>query len=205
MQGLPQPPLRLRLLAWVPFVASAALVAVAIELAFRAPLLAFGLAGLAAVSLVPGFMARRRVRRLLLSGNVDAVLGAWRGALDSVPHRETMVPLIAATALAANGMIDRARFELGRAARGEAWEAALEHRLFVETMLDAFEGERLQAVAKADQLRELPLPIVGPFVRERVAVLRAAAGALARAFAHRPTAGDIRTLELAARRNPLVY
>ena len=205
MQGLAPPPLRLRLLAWLPFVASAALVAVAIELALRAPLVALGLGSLAAISLVPSFLARRRVRRLLLSGDVDAVLGAWRAALDSVPHRETMAPLIAATALAANGMIDRARLELDRAARGEAWEAALEHRLFVETMLDAFEGERLQAVAKADKLRELPLPVVGPFVRDRVAVLRAAAGALARAFARRPGAGDIRVLELAARRNPLVH
>jgi hypothetical protein len=189
----------------MPFVASAALAAVAIELAFRAPIVALGLAVLAALALTPQLVARRRVRRLLLSGDVDAVLAAWRVALDHVPHRETMAPLIAATALAANGMLERARVELGRAARGEAWEAALEHRLFVETLLDAFEGDRLVAVAKAERLRALPLPPVGPFVRERVSTLRAAAGALARAFAHSPTSGDVRVLEAAARRNPLVH
>jgi hypothetical protein len=102
-------------------------------------------------------------------------------------------------------MVDRARAELARAAKGEAWEAALEHRLFVETLLDAFEGHRQEAVAKAELLSTLPLPAVGPFVRDRVTTLRAAAGALARAFARKPQRGDLAMLESAARRNPLVH
>ncbi len=205
MHELPKPPLRVRVATWIPFVASAALAALGIHLALRAPLLALGFGLLALVVFIPQLLARRRVKRMLLSGDVDSVLGAWRTALDTVPHRETMAPLITATALAANGMVDRARAELARAAKGAAWEAALEHRLFVETLLDAFEGHRQEAVAKAELLSALPLPAVGPFVRDRVTTLRAAAGALARAFARKPRTGDLAMLESAARRNPLVH
>jgi hypothetical protein len=205
MHEFPKPPLRVRLISWIPFVASAALAALGVQLVLRAPLLALAFGVLALLVFMPQLLARRRVKRLLLSGDVDSVLGAWRTALDNVPHRETMAPLITATALAANGMVDRARAELARAAKGDAWEAALEHRLFVETLLDAFEGHRQEAVAKAELLSTLPLPAVGPFVRDRVTTLRAAAGALARAFARNPRKGDLDMLESAARRNPLVH
>jgi hypothetical protein len=205
MHEFPKPPLRVRLISWIPFVASAALAALGIQLVLRAPFLALGFGALALLVFLPQLLARRRVKRLLLSGDVDSVLGAWRNALDNVPHRETMAPLITATALAANGMVDRARAELARAAKGDAWEAALEHRLFVETLLDAFEGHRQEAVAKAELLSNLPLPAVGPFVRDRVTTLRAAAGALARAFARKPLKGDLDMLKSAARRNPLVH
>jgi hypothetical protein len=199
------PPLRARVFAWLPFVASAALVAFAIHLALRSPWFALLLGTIAALLVLPQLAARKRARKLLVSGNVEAVLSAWNGALDRVPHRETMAPLIAATALAANGMTERARAALARAAKGAAWEAALEHRLFVETLLDAFEGDREQAVIKARQLLELPLPPAGPFLKARIVMLRAAIGALARAFAHATLPGDIRALRAAARRNPLVH
>jgi hypothetical protein len=200
-----RPPLRARLAAWLPFVATAALASFAIHLALRMPWLALLLCAGAGLALLPQISARQRARRLLVSGNVEAVLSAWNGALDRLPHRETMAPLIAATALAANGMTDRARAALGRAAKGAAWDAALEHRLFVETLLDAFEGERDQAVIKAKQLVDLPLPAAGPFLKSRIMTLRGAISALARAFAHTPLPGDVRTLRAAARRNPLVH
>jgi hypothetical protein len=205
MHELPQPPLRQRVLSWLPFVASAAFAAFSVQVALNAPLAAAGLAALALLVFLPQLINRRRVRKLLLSGDVEAVLALWRVVLENVPHRETMAPLFTATALAANGMTERARAELARAVKGDAWDAAIEHRLFVETLLDAFEGQRLDAVAKAEKLSLLPLPPVGPFVRDRVAGMRAAAGALARAFAHSPKQGDLGVLESAARRNPIVH
>jgi hypothetical protein len=205
VQVFVRPPLRARLMAWLPFVATAALASFAIHLALRMPWLALFFAGSAVLVAIPQLAARKRARRLLVSGNVEAVLSAWHGALDRLPHRETMAPLIAATALAANGMTERARAALGRAAKGAAWEAALEHRLFVETLLDAFEGERDSALTKAQQLVALPLPAAGPFLEARIVTLRSAIGALARAFAHATRPGDIRVLRAAARRNPLVH
>jgi hypothetical protein len=199
------PPWHLRLLAWLPFLASAALVALGIQLAIERPWLGALLAFLALLALVPRLTARRRIQILLRSGNVDAVLAAWRDALERVPHRSTMQPLIVATALAAHGLTDRARQALAYAARGSAWEAAIEHRLFVEALLDAFEGERDAAVTKAEHLAELPLPPGSPFVRARVVALRSALGALTRAFARRPRRGDLGVLERAAELSPLVH
>ena len=81
---------------------------------------------------------------------------------------------------------------------------ALEHRLFLETLLDAFEGRRLQALEKARALRALPLP-ASPWAKSRASVLRSAAGALARAFAHCPEKDDADRLLAAAKHHPLVH
>jgi len=194
-----------RLVAWLPFFASAALVAFGVQLAFERPWLGAAVAILALLVLLPRLAARRRVQALLRSGNVDAVLAAWRDALERVPHRNTMQPLIVATALAAHGLTERARQALSYAARGSAWDAALEHRLFVEALLDTFEGERDSAVNKAEHLAGLPLPPAGPFVQARVAALRNALGALTRAFARRPQQGDLAVLRRAAELSPLVH
>jgi hypothetical protein len=196
-------PGRLRLIGAL--VASAALVALSIHLALRAPWVGVLLAVLAAIVVVPQIRARRRMRRLLLSGDVEAVLAAWETALERAPQRETLLPLVRATALAANGMTERARDALSRALPGPAWDAALEQRLLVETMLDAFEGDRDQAIAKAERLANLPLPPAGPLLRERIALARGAILALARAFAHRSNPEDLRVLLAAARKNPLIH
>lgn len=137
MESLPSAgPGRVR--GWVTLIASAALVAIAIHISIRAPWLGVLLVAVALFVVVPQLRARRRMRTLLISGDVEAVLAAWETALERAPHRETLLPLVRATALAANGMIDRARLALSRAAEGPAWDAALEQRLFVETMLDAW-------------------------------------------------------------------
>jgi hypothetical protein len=115
-----------------------------------------------------------------------------------------MGPLIDATAFAANGFVDRARTALARSTRGPAWEAALEHRLVVETLLDAFEGSSNEAMDTAGELRRLPLP-VSPPLRARVRELRSAMNAFARAFAHRSEHGDLDALSRASRANPLVH
>jgi hypothetical protein len=110
-----------------------------------------------------------------------------------------------ATAYAAYGFIDRARLALGRAARGPAWDAALEQRLFVEALLDVYEGERLRAMRRAAELERLPLPPSGFWMRRKIALLRRGVAALARAFAHESRAGDERLLRAAARSSPLVH
>jgi hypothetical protein len=192
-------------LRWLPLVVSAALVALALHAALESPWIGVALALLAGLVVAPLLAERRRTRQLLVSGNPDALLEAWARALERVPHRETMVPLIAATALAANGQTERARLALEQAARGEAWEAAREQRLFIETLLDAFEGERERAVGCADALVGLPLPPAGPLLRDRIRETRAATAALARAFAHRAQPGDSDLLKRAARRAPLLH
>jgi hypothetical protein len=116
-----------------------------------------------------------------------------------------MRPLVVATLLAAHGMIDKARHALGAAKRGRAWDAALEHRLVLETMIDAFEGERERALATAARLASLPIVPASPWMRARVASLRAAILAFARSFAHQARQQDIQTLQRAAGQNPLVH
>jgi hypothetical protein len=200
-----RPTLFARLTRWAPFVASAALVALGVHLAVQTPWLGVAFGVLAVLVLVPQLRARRRIRKLLVSGDLHAVLGVWEAALASMPHRETMAPLVAATALASNGLVQPARSALERAAQAPAWDVLLEHRLFVETLLDAFEGERERAIQKANRLEKLPLPSAGPFARARIAELRVALSALARAFAHAPQRGDIDLLSAASRRNPMVH
>lgn len=154
---------------------------------------------------VPGFLARRRMRALLMSGDVRQVLGTWQPSLRRVTYPETMAPLMTATAYAAYGFIEAGRNALARAARGPAWDAAMEQRLFVETLLDVYEGERSEAVAKAAELESLPLPPAGFWMRRKIARLRRGIAALTRAFAHTSLRDDDRALRSAARSSPLVH
>jgi hypothetical protein len=162
------------------------------------------LAELSLVLLIPQFLHRRKLRRVLRSGDVDAVLSAWEASVERVPHPETMTPLITATALAAHGMVERARRAIQRARRGPAWEAAIEQRLVLETLLSVFDGDTSRALQSADALSLLPLP-ASPLLRGRVAALRGAMAAFARAFAHCSRMTDLATLKAAARANPLVF
>ncbi|HXK16531.1 MAG TPA: hypothetical protein VNG33_01910, partial [Polyangiaceae bacterium] len=104
-----------------------------------------------------------------------------------------------------HGMVDRARRALDRAVRGEAWDAALEHRYFVETLLETFDGDRGRAVDRAESLEKLPLPAGSAPLQRRVVALRAALTALARAFARRSLDGDAEILEAASKNSPLVH
>lgn len=189
----------------MPFVLSAALAALGIRIAFREPLIALILSAFVVILMLPGIRERRRIRRVLQSGDVRSVMAAWIESFNRVPHPETLGPLITATAFASCGWIEQARSSLSRAVRGPIWEAALEHRLVVETLLDTYEGDRTAALEKAEQLCALPLPVAGPFLRGRVRTLRIAMAALARAFARMPRRGDISLLEQAAASNPLIH
>ena len=131
-----------RLLTALSFVASAALVAALVHHGLRAPY------WLGVLALVPlgwftwRWLERRRVRRMMLTGQTDKLMHAWGEALERMPNADTTLPLLQATALAASGLTDRARASLAKASRGSAWQAAYEHRLLLETLLDSFEGDR---------------------------------------------------------------
>jgi hypothetical protein len=185
------------------FVFSAAAVSLALHFALSEPWLGTALIILLVAFGVPQLRARQRLRELLSSGDLRAILEIWNDAIETLPHYRTVGPLIRATALAAHGLTERARGVMERAERGVAWENAIEHRLFLETLLDAFEGRRNQALDKARALRALPLP-ASPWAKSRASVLRSAAGALARAFAHCPEKDDADRLLIAAKHHPLV-
>jgi len=205
MDVAPPPQLRRKIPAWVPFVLSAALVARLLLFATHEPLTVALFAALLLLLLIPGHLARRRVRQVLRSGDVHSVLTAWSSNIAKLPYPETMGPLITAAAFASCGWVQQARTAMQRSVRGPAWEAALEHRLFVETLLDAFEGDRESALSKASRLSSLPLPLTGPFMKSRVRVLRDALAAFARAFAHLGTLRDLELLERASKKSPLVH
>lgn len=199
MDVAPPPFLNLR------FILSAALVAVGIRLAAKDPVSAALAVVLVAVMVVPSLVAQKRVREVLRSGDVRSVLHAWSSNIAAMPHPETMGPLITAAAFASCGWVEQARTALDRSVRGPIWEAAIEHRLFVETLLDAFEGDREGALQKASRLAALPMPPAGRFVKGRVRVLRGALSAFARAFAHASQPGDLQLLERASKKSPLVH
>ena len=138
-------------------------------------------AGVRGLLFLPAVLGRWRMRRLLISGDVERVIGTWEGSIQRVPYRETMAPLLKATAYASYGWIEAARRALERAVRGPAWDAAIEQRLFVETLLDTFEGDRDAALRKAQALESLAHAVGGP--------LRASARRPAPARARGPGAG----------------
>jgi hypothetical protein len=203
-----------RVVSLAPFVLSAAFVAAGVRMVTREPrtgaMLVMLLAGafffaVFALTQFLGYRARRRLRRVLRSGDVRSVLHAWAGNLARLPFPETMTPLLTAAAFASYGWVEQARVALQRSERGPAWDAALEHRLFVETLLDTFEGDREGALSKAARLCSLPLPTSGSLTRGRARTLRRALVAFARAFAHVSDVGDMRLLERASNVSPLVH
>lgn len=175
------------------------------RLAWESPRLLVPLSFVVLVMTLPAALARRRMQKLLRSGDVQRILAAWTPSFARMMHPETMTPLLVATAYAACGFVDAGRRALERAARGPAWEAAIEQRLVLEAMLDTFEGERDASVEKALALNHLPLPAVGPFTRRKIVRLRRGILALARAFSHTALATDRDALRRAARSSPIVH
>jgi hypothetical protein len=194
-----------RRLSLLPFAFAALASVLCAQLIARDPRFAAPLAVVGALLMVPAVVGRWRTRQLLMSGDAERVIGAWEGAFGGVPHPETMAPLLKATAYASYGWIDAGRRALDRAVRGPAWDAAIEQRLYIETLLDAFEGDRESALAKARALEAMPAPAAGPLARKRVARLREGLAAFARAFAHASREGDAAALKRAAGASPLVH
>lgn len=198
-------PLRLLVGTYLPFILSALWAAVVIRLVARDLRYAIPIALVALIWIVPMLVQRRRQRALLMRGNVPEVLEAWGPALQTTPYPETMQPLLIATAYAANGWTEQAREAIRRARKGEAWAAAEEQRRILDTLLEAFDGDRARALRVADELIGLPLPPVGVFLRRRIAALRAGLGALARSFNRVAGKNDRRLLTAAAQSSPLFY
>lgn len=194
-----------RWLRIVAFVASAALAAGTLRFAWFQPLISAAILGGLFSFALGRWIARRRLRKILRSGDVHSVLERWSRSLERVPHPATMGPLMTATAFAAYGWVDQARAALAAAERGPAWDAALEHRLFLDALLLTFEGDREGALEQASRLERLPLPSTSDILRDRVLMLRTAVGALARAFAHQSQPGDRALLERASEASPLVF
>jgi hypothetical protein len=188
-----------------PFVFAALSAILCAQLIARDPRFAAPLFAVGALLMAPALVGRWRTRQLLMSGDAERVIGTWEGSIGGVPHPETMAPLLKATAYASYGWIAAARRALERAVKGPAWEAAIEQRLFIETLLDTFEGERDLAIAKAHALAAMPMPSGGLFARLRVARLRRGLAAFTRAFAHASQEGDAATLKRAAGASPLVH
>jgi hypothetical protein len=194
---------RIRTALWL--ISSASIVAFAVHIGLKSPPLGLLLLALFAITQLPGAFRQLRLRRLLRSGDLGAVLEAYHPAMARLPHPETLGPLMVAAALASHGMVDRARRALDRAARGAAWEAALEHRWFVETLMEAFDGDRSLALHRAESLERLPLPVANASLQKRIVALRAALTALARAFARCSRGDDAELLMAAADNSPLVH
>jgi hypothetical protein len=176
-----------------------------VRLAWRDP--RYAMVPLAAAGIVgaTAWSARARIHRTFLSGDVMRVLSMWENSIQRAIYPETMAPLMIATAYAAYGWVEAARASFEQAARGPAWEAAVEQRLFVETLLDTFQGDRSAALAKASSIQRLPFPQAGLFARVRIRRMREGLAAFARAFAHASLQGDLRCLTQAANAAPLVY
>jgi hypothetical protein len=194
---------RIRTALWL--ISSATIVAFAVHIGLKSPPLGLLLLALFAITQLPGAFRQLRLKRLLRSGDLSAVLEAYHPAMARLPHPETLGPLMVAAALASHGMVDRARRALDRAVRGEAWEAALEHRWFVETLMEAFDGDRGLALDRAESLEKLPLPVANASLQKRIVALRAALTALARAFARRSQGDDAELMLAAADKSPLVH
>lgn len=194
-----------RRIAFLPLFISFVCALLLAQMALRDPRFIVPLVLVAVTTFLPVVLARRRMKRLFLSGDVHRVLESWRRSIERVMYPETMAPLMVATAYASYGWTEAARGALGRAQKGPAWDAALEQRLFVETLLDTFEGDAPSALAKATALEHLPLPSAGPITKRRVSKLRGGVAAMVRAFQHRSEAGDLALLVDAGKVSPLVH
>lgn len=194
-----------RVLFWIAFIVTAALAAAAVRFSLHEPLIAAAVLALALIAGFSRWLSRRRLHRVLRSGNVIAVLQSWSATLERMPYPATMAPLMTATAFAAHGWVESARAALATAERGPAWEAALEHRLFLDTILLTLEGDRDAALEQSRRLARMPLPGKDNALRDRLLAIRVAVGAFARAFAHQSEPGDGAVLERASERSPLVF
>jgi hypothetical protein len=186
------------------FVGSAAAFAALIRVGVKYPILGVGLAILGALVVFWRWWSRTRLVRMLRRGEVHEIIAHWSDGLEHTPHAETIAPLVTATAFAAFGRIDDARHALASAARGPAWDAAVEHRLFLDALLSTFEGDADRAREQAARLVALPMPDRRD-LRDRVGALREAVAALVRAFQHRAVPGDLARLEAASENSPLVH
>ncbi len=185
------------------FVASAALVARVVYLGMEQPL--WLLAGLALLLLLPvrRLVARRKLNQMLESGDVTKLLASWESLPNPSPRGLAAERLLRATALASYGWTVRARQLLEIQHEPHTLNTGLEHRVFLEVLLSALEGNHDRSLAMAMALNSLPLP-EDRNVKQRAKTHREGALAMARAFAHCGRPGDRELLRRSSRQNPLL-
>ena len=198
--------LRTIVFTYLPFVLSALWTAIIVRLVIKDVRYAIPVLVLAVLWVIPLYFQHRRQRDMLMRGNVPDVLEAWHPMLERTPYPETMQPILIATAYAANGWTEAAREALGRARKGgAAWDASIEQRLTMQTLLEAFDGDRARALGSAKELLAIPVPSVGIFLRRRITSLRHGIAAVARAFNRKAEPGDRELLLAAAKASPLFF
>src|SRR3984957_13016603 len=99
----PTPQRPSRAFVFLPIAVAALSAVLAAQMIARDPRFAVPLLGFAALLFTPALLGRWRMKRLLLSGDVERVIGTWEGSIERVAHRETMGPLLQATAHASYG------------------------------------------------------------------------------------------------------
>jgi hypothetical protein len=188
---------------WALLIGSALLTAAVLQAWWREPWFWAVPALLLGRWLVGPLLARRSLRRLVMQGNVDALLQSCERPLGSADGDATVRPLMRATVLAVHGWANRAEQVLALARKGRTWEQSLEHRLMLGALLACLNEEVVRAEQLAECLACLPLP-VNPRRRKRSLTLRRGTLAMARAYAHRAEPYDVAWMRRSARANPLL-
>jgi hypothetical protein len=199
-------PLSPRAIRWIRsgiFVTSAAAVAGALHQGRHDPITLCLLAAVFMILPLRKYLAYRNLESLLKSGDVTRLLNAWDSASRLEPYNNGHAErLIRATALASYGWTKRAR-QLLDLAQGNPGEG-LEHRVFLEVLLTALEGNHTRSMQMALALSSLPLS-ANRGASQRAELHRSAALALARAFAGCGTKADDQVLDRAGRQNPVLF
>ncbi len=142
----------------------------------------------------PRWVARRRLASIMAKGDVRALLRAWRGSVTGLSYPEAAIPLMIATAYASFGWVDEARRARAHVVAGPALEASREQLEFVDVLLEIYEGDRDEALRRAELLVDRPAAVSQKRVPRRIREVRRGLLAIARAFAHRATDDDRKTL-----------
>ena len=144
--------------------------------------------------LYPRWAARKRLDAIIASGDVRALLRAWKGTAATVPYPETSIPLMIATAYAAFGWVDEARKARAHLVAGPALTASKDQVEFVDVLLEIYEGDREAALCRAEALAAAVPSSAATKVSTRTKTVHRGLLAIARAFAHRATDDDRRFL-----------
>lgn len=149
----------------------------------------------------PRALARRRLAAIIDAGDVKALLRVWHRSAGRMADPGTALPLLVATAYASFGWVDEARRARSYIAPGAELGPSREQLEFVDVLLEVYEGDRHEAVRRAEALVARAVPEGGGAFVRRVRALRRGLLAIARAFAHE--AGSEDAAALVAMRAPV--
>ncbi len=162
---------------------------------------ACALVGVALAALLPRWLARRRLHAIIEAGDVRELLRAWYRSAAGLANPETTIPLMIATAYASFGWVDEARRAREAIRPGAALGSSREQVEFVDVLLQVYDGDREEAVRRAEALLERVVPDGDSVLDRRATAFRRGLVAVARAFAHRATTDD--AAALVAMREPV--